>query len=343
MVYHDAYDASDEHQVVTDHSTTDTLDTNNRIHLSSRLKHSILKGNFTSIYHHPQHQYQNQTTTMASSTTTAPRTHTGFFYGTLMVPQIFFRVTCQNATPPSSWTSNYTFTPALLHDFSRRKVEGNDFPGITAQQGHVVIGFVVEGITDRDLKHLDAFEGEGDMYVRRPVRVQMLEDEVFDSQGKIRGEVLEREKAKWDSGKEGSEGLVMKDAQTYIWCDPEINLEAEEWDYEEFRREKMSAWVGGHDEEYQGSEDMYKGWQQVEELLLNEEGEDEKVRTERIVSVIAELQGKELGEAQREEVLHALQANREAAAKGEEAKEGKEELKQKVEKVDENEKMGSAV
>lgn len=33
-------------------------------------------------------------------------------------------------------------------------------------------------------------------------------------------------------------------AETYVWVAPKEELEREEWDFEEFRREKMWAWVG---------------------------------------------------------------------------------------------------
>ena len=42
------------------------------------------------------------------------------------------------------------------------------------------------------------------------------------------------------------------ETETYVWIDKEVGLEEGEWDFEEFRREKMRRWVGGNDEEYQG-------------------------------------------------------------------------------------------
>ena len=41
------------------------------------------------------------------------------------------------------------------------------------------------------------------------------------------------------------------DAETYVWTAPEEELEKDEWDFEEFREEKMSRWVG-RSEEYKG-------------------------------------------------------------------------------------------
>lgn len=41
------------------------------------------------------------------------------------------------------------------------------------------------------------------------------------------------------------------EAETYVWADGSVDLEDGEWDFEEFRREKMSRWIGD-DEEYEG-------------------------------------------------------------------------------------------
>ena len=41
------------------------------------------------------------------------------------------------------------------------------------------------------------------------------------------------------------------EAETYVWAEGVKSLEDGEWDFEEFRREKMGRWVG-NDEEYEG-------------------------------------------------------------------------------------------
>ena len=83
-------------------------------------------------------------------------------------------------------------------------------------------GTYVTGLTDGDLWRLDIFEGSE--YARRGVRVRILEE-----------------------GRAG-EGLVEcgeeVKAQTYIWIAGAGLLEEREWDFEEFRREKMRFWVG---------------------------------------------------------------------------------------------------
>lgn len=50
-------------------------------------------------------------------------------------------------------------------------------------------------------------------------------------------------------GKEEDEEI---EAETYIWIAGEGKLEKGEWDFEGFRKEKMSAWVGGGEEADEG-------------------------------------------------------------------------------------------
>lgn len=55
-----------------------------------------------------------------------------------------------------------------------------------------------------------------------------------------------------DEGKDGTkmngvaeeETAEMVKAETYVWCYPREELEEEEWDFEEFKAEKMRAWMG---------------------------------------------------------------------------------------------------
>ena len=84
-------------------------------------------------------------------------------------------------------------------------------------------GTYVQGITSEDQVRLDLFEGVQYDRVRLPLN---LIDE---------------------KGGRGEE----KEADTYVWADDESDLEDGEWDFEEFKREKMRRWVGS-DEEYEG-------------------------------------------------------------------------------------------
>ncbi len=84
------------------------------------------------------------------------------------------------------------------------------------------------GLTEGDVWRLDAFEGSE--YERRVVRVKLLD---------VGG----------DEGKGGEAGEV--ETESYIYTAGEGRLERKEWDYEEFRREKMFRWAETS-EEYKG-------------------------------------------------------------------------------------------
>ena len=110
-------------------------------------------------------------------------------------------------------------------------MRGCDYPAIVPddRRGHdaaegCVRGTFVEGLTDGDMWRLDVFEG-GE-YVRRKVVCKIL-------------------------GVEGEGEEEEVEAETYIWREEEDGLESGEWDFEEFRREKMGRWVGGT-EEFEG-------------------------------------------------------------------------------------------
>ena len=84
-------------------------------------------------------------------------------------------------------------------------------------------GTYVRGITSEDQVRLDLFEGV--QYDRVRLSLNLIDE-------------------KGDKGEE-------KEADTYVWADDESELEDGEWDFEEFKREKMRRWVGS-DEEYEG-------------------------------------------------------------------------------------------
>lgn len=98
-----------------------------------------------------------------------------------------------------------------------------------------VRGTLVEGLTDGDIWRLDIFEGSE--YERMPVKVRVLE-----SKGRA-----------GDPEHKNVEGEEI-DAQTYIWTAAQQRLETEEWDFDQFVKEKMSRWVGrdAADEGFQG-------------------------------------------------------------------------------------------
>jgi gamma-glutamylcyclotransferase (GGCT)/AIG2-like uncharacterized protein YtfP len=150
--------------------------------------------------------------------------HTAFFYGTLMAPQVLHRV-CHGSTSPSNpiyATHNFKITPAILPGHRRHRVKNADYPAVLPNSESTVRGTCVSGLTDADVWRLDLFEG--DEYKRVKVRCRLLVD-----------------------GKD--EGGEEVEVETYVWTAGEERLEAKEWDFEEFRREKLKFWA---EEEGQG-------------------------------------------------------------------------------------------
>ncbi|KAL8729797.1 MAG: hypothetical protein Q9166_004520 [cf. Caloplaca sp. 2 TL-2023] len=99
------------------------------------------------------------------------------------------------------------------------------------QTGSSVRGTYVKGLTDGDILRLDIFEGTE--YERRRVKIRVLEVEGdgVTGEGNVEGEEVETE--------------------TYIWVAGEEKLEVGEWDVGEFRREKLSQWIGQREEYYE--------------------------------------------------------------------------------------------
>ncbi|KAI1106094.1 BtrG-like protein [Jackrogersella minutella] len=154
------------------------------------------------------------------------RTQSAFFYGTLMAAEVFFTVCYRSVAKDTKdnvalLKSLHDFKPAILHGFCRRRVVNADYPGITPDENHEVRGMYVTGLTDANMYHLDIFEG--DEYERKTVKVRLL-SKVGDDKG--RGNV------------EGEEA----ECEVYVHSHPS-NLENREWDFEEFRSQKMKNWT----------------------------------------------------------------------------------------------------
>ncbi len=146
-----------------------------------------------------------------------------------MVPAVLHRVCYQTAYPESQKTSLLTFTDAILHAHTRHKVRYCDFPAVTPSSPHSSVrGTYVCGLTDDNIRLLDTFEGTE--YERQRVRISLL---AGDEAGVENGEVEEVE------------------TETYIWVGGEDSLEEGEWDFSEFKREKLRDWIF-HDEHYNG-------------------------------------------------------------------------------------------
>lgn len=142
-----------------------------------------------------------------------------------MAPQVLHRVLYGSISPHTSQLEALTIQPAILSNYKRHRVRYCDYPAIIAdaEQSSSVRGTYVQGITAADQWRLDVFEG--DQYERVKVQPKLL---------KVNGQ----------------EGAVV-DAETYVWIAPKEQLEKGEWDFEEFRKAKMSKWVGTS-EEYEG-------------------------------------------------------------------------------------------
>ncbi|KAK3359330.1 AIG2-like family-domain-containing protein [Lasiosphaeria hispida] len=147
--------------------------------------------------------------------------HCAFFYGTLMIPDVFYSVCYGGKDVPEAIKNLHKFQPAILHGYCRRRVRYADYPGMIADKDHSVFGAFVTGLTRANIERLDFFEGG--QYERRNVTVNLL-----DKVGDLKGE----------GNVEGEE----KKAMTYVFL-AHGDLEESEWDLEEFRSEKLRHWT----------------------------------------------------------------------------------------------------
>ncbi len=150
-----------------------------------------------------------------------------------MAPPVLHRVIHGNPQPEPWQFSLLTIRPAILHNHCRHRVRNCDYPAITVELGGTVRGTFVSGLTDGDIWRLDIFEG--DEYARQIVKVRVMSNA---------GEESRQEKEEDEDEEVG--------AETYVWIAGKEDLETGEWDFEGFRREKMSAWVGGGEEADEG-------------------------------------------------------------------------------------------
>ncbi|KAK8142754.1 hypothetical protein G3M48_008297 [Beauveria asiatica] len=139
---------------------------------------------------------------------------TGFFYGTLMAPEVFFSVCYGTKSPAAAIQALHTFTPAVLDDFCRHRVQHADYPGIVPEPGQSVRGIYVTGLTTANVQKLDHYEGTEYRLETVKVRLDGVEE---------------------GAGKE-------LETKTYVFLKPK-ELEKREWDFEEFKRDKMKMWT----------------------------------------------------------------------------------------------------
>ncbi|TRX95318.1 hypothetical protein FHL15_003649 [Xylaria flabelliformis] len=136
-------------------------------------------------------------------------THAAFFYGEFSTDDV------------AVLRSLHQFQPAILHGHCRRRVKWADYPGVIPDPNHEVRGMYVTGLTDANMYHLDQFEGSE--YDRKTVKVRLL-SKVGDDKGNgnVEGEEVE--------------------CEVYIFNNPG-ELEDREWDFHEFRTQKMKKWT----------------------------------------------------------------------------------------------------
>lgn len=136
-----------------------------------------------------------------------------------MVPQVLHRVLYGSTAPHKSQLDAIKIYPALLSSHRRHRVIGCDYPAVVETSGDAasVRGTYVEGLTAADIWRLDIFEGDEYERVKVPLRLLV------------------------ENGAEGEEKI----AETYRWILPVDLLEEKEWDFEEFKRERLKDWVGG--------------------------------------------------------------------------------------------------
>ncbi|KAK4868757.1 hypothetical protein LT330_006959 [Penicillium expansum] len=182
--------------------------------------------------------------------------------GTLMAPQILHKVIHGQANPEPWQKATLRFQPAILHGYRRHRVQDADYPGIVAVSkpkvdtedsapktngGTSVVGTLVSGLTDGDVHRLDRFEGSE--YEKKPVTVRTLREgrggdlghagEGATAESQLR-EMLNATGAEVADKEEGEE----VSAVTYVYTAGKDMLEDAEWDFESFKRDKMSWWVG---------------------------------------------------------------------------------------------------
>ena len=147
-----------------------------------------------------------------------------------MAPGVLHRVIHGTPTPEKWQQDLVTVRPAMLQHYRRHKVQYADYPAIIPHKRSRVRGSLVTGLNKQDIRRLDIFEGSS--YRRDVVKVQVLKDVELE-QAVPEGDATEPQVAE------------EVEAQTYVWLeDPRETLEPDEWDFEEFKKDKMRAWMG---------------------------------------------------------------------------------------------------
>lgn len=175
-----------------------------------------------------------------------------------MAPGVLYRVIYGSANPEPWQVKLTTVRPALLEAHRRHRVKLMSYPAIVPHAGSSVRGSVVTGLTSGDIYRLDVFEG--DQYDRKKVTVKVLKNVGLDEK------VEAGEPAEYETEEE-------VEAETYIWKDDVRDLEEHEWDFEEFKRDKMKFWMGEGSREDSNVE-VDEGFADVDSAVAAEKSKD---------------------------------------------------------------------
>lgn len=141
--------------------------------------------------------------------------------------------------------------PAVLPGYLRRKVRFRDYPGVTpAAAPACVRGTYVHGLTDKDMWRLGIFEGSEYDLRRVKVRLLLTVDNIGAAAAVPGSRAAEREEFELleieeNDAEQGEE----VEAQTYVYTAGDYRLEEGEWDFAEFKRNKLRRWTGENDED----------------------------------------------------------------------------------------------
>jgi len=174
-----------------------------------------------------------------------------------MAPGVLYRVIYGNAHPEPWQQKLTTVRPALLESHRRHRVKYMSYPAITPCTGSSVRGSVVTGLTQGDIYRLDIFEG--DQYLRKKVKVKVLKNVGLEDS--------------IQTGEPEEHAPEEVEAETYIWRNDLSELEDGEWDFEEFKRERMHYWMGESSSEESNIE-VDEGFADVDNAVATENGID---------------------------------------------------------------------
>jgi hypothetical protein len=127
--------------------------------------------------------------------------------------------------------------PAIVPVIETGDKNSAPIPSSTARTS--VLGTLVSGLTDGDIHRLDIFEGEE--YEQKSVTVRKLQTHSQRASGEFveEGQLSDA----LDAASEADEAEEVS-AITYVWTSGEDELEDAEWDFESFKRDKLTWWAG---------------------------------------------------------------------------------------------------